>query len=45
MERYGELEFTSEILGENNSGNGTIEILYNIKYWDKCDERRTYVNC
>ena len=45
MERYGELNFTSEIRAESNYENGTIEILYNIKYWDKCDERRTYVNC
>ena len=45
MERYGELNFTSEIRAESNYENGTIEILYNVKYWDKCDERRTYVNC
>ena len=42
--RYGELEFSSEIVGEANDGKGTREIMYNIKYWNKEELRRTYVN-
>lgn len=42
-QRYGELEFSCEIIGEANDGKGTREIVYNIKYWDKVEERRTYV--
>ena len=41
--KYGDLEFSSEIIGESNDGNGTKEIIYNIKYWDKTEERRTYI--
>lgn len=41
--RYGELEFSSEIIGEANDGKGTREVVYNIKYWDKVDERKTYI--
>lgn len=41
--RFGELEFSSEIIGEANDGNGTREVVYNIKYWDKVDERKTYI--
>jgi hypothetical protein len=43
-ERNGELEFSSEIVGESNDGKGTIEINYIVKYWDKEDNRTTYVN-
>lgn len=42
-QKHGELKFTSEIIGESNDGKGTREIVYNIKYWDKVHERRTYV--
>lgn len=42
--RYGELEFSSEIVGEANDGKGTREIMYNIKYWNKEELRRTYVS-
>lgn len=41
--RFGELEFSSEIIGEANDGKGTREVMYNIKYWDKVDERKTYI--
>ena len=41
--RFGELSFSSEIIGEANDGKGTREIVYNIKYWDKVDERKTYI--
>ena len=43
-ERFGELKFSSEIIGESNDGKGTREILYNVKYWNKTEERKTYVN-
>ena len=42
--RYGEIEFSSEIIGESNNGKGIIEIVYNINYWGKSEERRTYIN-
>lgn len=42
--RYGELEFSSEIVGEANDGKGTREIDYIIRYWNKEELRRTYVN-
>ena len=42
--RYGELNFESELIEESNDGNGSVEITYNVKYWDKCVERKTYVN-
>lgn len=41
--RFGELEFSSEIIGEANDGKGTKEIAYNVKYWDKVEERKTYI--
>ena len=43
-ERHGELEFSTEIVGESNDGKGTKEILYNVKYWDKVEERKTYIS-
>jgi len=43
-QRYGELEFSSEIIGESNDGNGTIEINYNVKYWDREENRTTFVS-
>lgn len=42
--RHGELEFTSNIIGEANDGKNTREITYEIKYWDKTEVRKTYVN-
>lgn len=42
--RYGELNFSSEIIGQSNDGNGTVEIDYIVKYWDKKETRKTYVN-
>lgn len=42
--RNGELEFKSEIVGETNDRNGNIEIIYNVKYWNKIVERKTFVN-
>lgn len=42
--RYGELEFSSEIIGESNDGKGTREITYNVKYWNKEETRKTYIN-
>ena len=41
-ERYGELEFKSEIVGESNA-NGEIEINYDVSYWDRVERRTTYV--
>ena len=43
-QRYGELKFSSEIIGESNDGKGTREIIYNIRYWDITETRKTYVN-
>lgn len=43
-QKFGELEFSSEIIGESNDGKGTREILYDIKYWNKSEKRKTYVN-
>lgn len=43
-QKFGELEFSSEIIGESNDGKGTKEITYNINYWDKTEERKTFVN-
>ena len=43
-ERNGELSFSSEIISESNDGNGNIEIQYIVKYWDKEEERKTYVD-
>lgn len=43
-QRFGELEFSSEIIGESNDGNGTREISYNIRYWNKKEVRKTYIN-
>ena len=42
--RHGELEFTSNIIGEANDGKNIREITYEIKYWDKTEVRKTYVN-
>lgn len=42
--RFGELSFSSEIIGEANDGKGTREINYIIKYWNREDERKTYIN-
>jgi hypothetical protein len=42
--RYGELEFSSEIVGEDNDGNGTREIDYIVRYWNKEELRKTYVS-
>ena len=42
--RYGELEFSSEIVGEANDGKGTREIDYLVRYWNKEELRRTYVS-
>ena len=42
--RYGELEFTSKIIGEANDGKGTREIDYIVRYWNKEELRKTYVN-
>ena len=44
-ERNGELSFSSEIIGESNDGNGTVEIDYMVKYWNKEEKRKTYINC
>ena len=43
-QRFGELEFSSEIIGESNDGNGTREISYNIRYWNKKEVRKTYIS-
>lgn len=42
--RFGELSFSSEIIGESNDENGNREIDYIIKYWNKEEQRKTYVN-
>ena len=42
--RFGELEFTSEIVGEANDGKGTREVNYIIRYWNKEDNRTTYID-
>lgn len=42
--RYGELEFTSKIIGEANDGKGTREVIYEVKYWDRSEIRKTYIN-
>lgn len=42
-ERHGELEFSSNIIGEANDGKNTREITYEIKYWNKTEVRKTYV--
>lgn len=41
--RFGELSFSSEIIGEANDGRGTREIDYIIRYWNKEDRRKTYI--
>ena len=43
-QRNGELSFTSEIIGESNDGKNTREIEYNVKYWNKTDRRKTFIN-
>ena len=42
--RYGELSFSSEINGEANDGKGTREIDYVVRYWNKEEQRKTYIN-
>ena len=42
--RYGELSFSSEINGEANDGKGTREIDYAVRYWNKEEQRKTYIN-
>lgn len=42
--RNGELNFSTEIIGESNNGKGTREIIYNVKYWNKEEQRKTYIN-
>lgn len=42
--RFGELSFSSEIVGESNDGKGTREVSYNVKFWDKEELRKTYIN-
>lgn len=44
LNKNGELNFSSEVIGESNDGNGTREILYNVKYWNKTEQRKTYIN-
>jgi len=41
--RYGELEFSTEILNETVSDNGSKEIEYLVKYWGKEETRKTYL--
>ena len=43
MKRYGKLKFKSNILMESNDGKGTREIRYNIYFWDRTLEKKTYV--
>ena len=43
-QRYGELSFSSDIIGESNDGKGTYEVVYKVKYWDKEEERKTYID-
>lgn len=43
-QRYGELKFSSEIIGESNDENGTITINYIVKYWDREENRTTFVS-
>lgn len=43
-QRYGKLEFSSKITGQSNDGNGTIEIDYNVNYWDREEQRKTFIN-
>ena len=42
--RFGELSFSSEIVGESNDGKGTREIIYTVKYWNREETRKTYVS-
>ena len=42
--RFGGLEFSSEIIGEANDGKGTREVNYIIRYWNKEDNRTTYID-
>ena len=42
--RFGELSFSSEIVGESNDGKGTREIAYTVKYWNREETRKTYVS-
>lgn len=42
-ERYGELVFGSTIRGESCDGNGHHEIVYDVTYWGRTEERKTFV--
>lgn len=42
--RFGDLLFSSEIVGESNDGKGTREIVYTVKYWNREETRKTYVS-
>jgi hypothetical protein len=42
--RFGELSFSSEIVGESNDGKGTREIVSTVKYWNREETRKTYVS-
>jgi hypothetical protein len=42
--RFGDLSFSSEIVGESNDGKGTREIVYTVKYWNREETRKTYVS-
>jgi hypothetical protein len=42
--RNGELNFSSEIVGEANDRKGTREVNYIIRYWNKEDNRTTYID-
>lgn len=42
--RNGELTFQTNIVGESNNGKGVIEVVYDVKYWDKEETRKTYIN-
>jgi hypothetical protein len=42
--RFGDLSFSSEIIGESNDGKGTREIVYTVKYWNREETRKTYVS-
>ena len=41
--KFGELNFKTDIIGESNDGNGTMEIVYNLSYWNRTEQRKTYI--
>ena len=41
--KFGELNFKTDIIGESNDGNGTKEIVYNLSYWNRTEQRKTYI--